>query len=132
MKEQSFAKKDKLKSRTAIAELFTNSNSFGKNPLRIIWREESNSMPERSLKILIAVPKKKVRKAVQRNRIKRLLREVYRHHKYEIINMLKKEGVEMHLGILYVGGPIVTFDKIEQCLIELLKRFPSEYEKNSK
>lgn len=132
MEEQSFAKKDKLKSRKAIAELFTQSKSFGKNPLRIIWREESKSMPKNSLKILIAVPKKKVRKAVQRNRIKRLIREAYRQHKYEVINCLKKEGVELHLGILYVGGPIVTFDKIEQCLIELLKRFPSEYEKATK
>lgn len=132
MEEQSLAKKDKLKSRKAIAELFTNSNSFGKNPLRIIWRVEGKSSPETLFKVLVAVPKKKVRKAVHRNRIKRLLREVFRQNKHEIIECLKNKNIELHIGILYVGGSIVTFEKIEHCLIELLKRFPFEYEKFSK
>jgi ribonuclease P protein component len=132
MEEQSLAKKERLKSKKAIAELFSHSSSFGKNPLRIIWRIESNSAPESLLKVLVAVPKRRVRKAVQRNRIKRLIREVFRLNKSDLVSFLKDEKVEFHLGILYVGGPMVTFETIEACLTELLKRIPLEYEKFTK
>lgn len=132
MKEYSLAKKDKLKSKKAIAELFSHSSSFGKSPLRIIWRIENMSTPDSPLKLLVAVPKRRVRKAVHRNRIKRLIREVFRLNKSDLVSFLKDEKVEFHLGILYVGGAMVTFESIEASLTELLKQIPQEYEKFTK
>ena len=126
---QGLAKRERLASRKQIGTLFSKSYSYGKNPLRIIWRLKDSVETDPGVKVLIAVPKRKVKLAVQRNRIKRIIREVYRCNKSEIIDLLKRENKECHLGILFVGGPMVKFETIDECLTELLKRFPIEYEK---
>lgn len=129
MSEQSLPKRERLASRKQIGTLFSDSFAYGKNPLRIIWRLKESDKVEPGVKVLIAVPKRRVKLAAQRNRIKRIIREVYRCNKNELSDLLKREDKECHLGILFVGGPLVKFDSIDESLKELLKRFPGEYEK---
>ena len=117
MSVQGLAKRERLASRKQIGTLFSKSYSYGKNPLRIIWRLKDSVETDPGVKVLIAVPKRKVKL------------EVYRCNKSELIDLLKRENKECHLGILFVGGPMVKFETIDECLTELLKRFPIEYEK---
>ena len=94
MSVQGLAKRERLASRKQIGTLFSKSYSYGKNPLRIIWRFPDSVETDPGVKVLIAVPKRKVKLAVQRNRIKRIIREVYRCNKSELIDLLKRENVK--------------------------------------
>lgn len=132
MKENSLAKNDRLKAKKTIAYLFEDSNGFGKYPIRILWRIDDSSLESKPTKMLVAVPKRRVKKAAQRNRIKRMIREVYRNNKTELNTFFEGKKIKCHLGILYIGNPMVTFDSINTCLDELLKRLPLEYEKLTK
>jgi ribonuclease P protein component len=130
MNMQSLSEKQRLKAKKAIEVLFGKSHVYGKYPLRILWNIASEESEEAGLKLLVAVPKRRVKKAVQRNRIKRLIREVYRKNKNEADSFFKEKRMECHLGILFIGEPLPTFENINGCLTDLLKRLPLEYEKH--
>jgi len=129
MSTETLSKGERLNAKKQIEDLFRSSNAYGKNPFRIIWKVKDVEDEISGVKILVAVPKRKVKKAVQRNRIKRMVREVYRRNKKEINTFIKNKNKECHMGILFVGNPMTTFDSIEKCISDLLKRFPLEYER---
>jgi ribonuclease P protein component len=91
-----YGSQEKLKSKKAIEQLFIEGDSVSSYPLRLIFfkKEHKSSF---LLQVGVSVPKRKVNKAVQRNRIKRVLREVYRHNKYEFTNELKEQYIGMFL-----------------------------------
>ncbi|HPD59040.1 MAG TPA: ribonuclease P protein component, partial [Paludibacteraceae bacterium] len=68
-----FPKSERLNSKIKIDRLFTDGKAFLVYPLRTVYFISSENPSE--LEVLISVPKKKFKKAVHRNRIKRLIRE---------------------------------------------------------
>ena len=76
---QKFPKNEKLKSSKTNENLFLNGKKHIQFPLKIIYLETSES---ENNKVAFSVPKRNFKKAVERNRIKRLLREIYRLNKY--------------------------------------------------
>ncbi len=104
---QTFPKSEKLKSLKKIKELFNKSSSFYLYPFRILIGPVTEGVTTPlAHQVLVSVPKKNFRKAVERNRIKRLLRETYRCHK----NHLPANVLTAHaIGIIYVGKEIHEF-----------------------
>ena len=131
MKQFSLKKEERLKSKKAINELFLSSNSYGRSTLRLLWRVEEIEDNEKSCKVLIAVPKRKIRKAVDRNRIKRMLKEIYRKNKASVNSFFDDKKSVCYLGILFVGNSVPTFKSLNDNLQLLLEKLPSEYEKYS-
>ena len=82
-------KVERLNSRILIEKLFTGgSKSLPAFPLRIVYMPvEGENLPIAT--ILISVPKKRFKRAVKRNRVKRQIREAYRKHKQILIDPLK-------------------------------------------
>jgi ribonuclease P protein component len=102
-------KEDKLKSRKAIDELFKTGKSFSNFPLKVIW------IPENRAGILqagVGVSSRNFKKAVDRNRIKRLLREAWRLQKGSLHQHLEENGLNMTVFILYVGKELPPFELI--------------------
>lgn len=83
----SYGKSEKLKSKKSIELLFTEGDSVSSFPLRFIYINNSSDS-----RIGVSVPKKKVPKAVDRNRIKRLMRESYRLNK-SVFEEFNKTGI---------------------------------------
>lgn len=129
MKEHSLTKQERLKAKKAIGNLFDDSNAFGKKPVRLLWRVEKGALENGRVRMLVTVPKRRVRKAVDRNRIKRFIREAYRVNNLELKTFFNDKKVDCSLGILFIGNPKVTFGIINESVIELLNRFPEEYER---
>lgn len=114
---QHFPRKEKLKSDKVIERLFQEGRSLTKFPLRLLYLQTSLSVP---IQATVSVPRRSFKKAVSRNRIKRLIRESYRKNKDIVFN--NTEGNFAFL-FLYLGKEIPTFKEVERPMIGLLQQF---------
>jgi ribonuclease P protein component len=120
-----FGKTEKLKRRKDIEDLFLNGKKFGVYPLRVIYKVlpmEKGS----PVKVGVSVSKKYFKKAVHRNRIKRLLREAYRLQKEPLVNTLKEQQKGIVVFFIYNQKELPGFtpirEAIQKSLDQLLKR----------
>ena len=117
--DQTFSKSEKLKSKKLIEELFTKGQSVSAYPLRIVFLETTF---EDDIKVQagVSVSKRYFKSAVDRNRIKRLMREAYRLHKPEYFNNITTQYALM---ILYLGKEKPEYELIEKKMHKLFKKF---------
>lgn len=126
-----FPKKERLCGEIRIGKLFAEGNAFLVHPFRIVYRLSDEEL-DSPLKILISVPKKKIKKAVNRNRIKRLIREAYRLNKTNFVEEITKhqqyvQEVEHKTQVLFVSITYIS-DK-ETDFIEIEKKIKSALSK---
>ena len=119
MKRFTFSKKEKLKSKKLIDKLFSEGHTLTAYPLRLVYIPE-NFDDEVSLKATVSVSKKLHKKAVTRNRIKRLMREAYRIQKPNYFN---KSETQYALMILYLSKDVPTYRFVEEKMKGILKKF---------
>ena len=125
-----FSKKEKLKSRKAIQQLFETRQSVHVFPLRLIWQKFELPLSTSPIQFAVTVPKRAFPKAVQRNRIKRIIREVYRLNKANFYQVLAKEEAQFGMMFLYSGKREPTLGEIEKALKKLMKILPKQINKN--
>ena len=114
-----FSNKEKLKSKKLIDQLFTEGNSVSAHPLRLVFIE-THFDDAVKLKVGVSVSKRNFKKAVDRNRIKRLLREVYRLNKGLYFNNITTQYAFM---ILYIGAEMPNFKSLDDKIKLLFERF---------
>ena len=123
-----FKKDEKLCKRDFILSLFENrKNKIKGFPLRLIWEEQDleTSFPAQ---ILISVPKRNIRKASDRNLIKRRIRESYRKNKIELYKILKKNNIQISIGVIYTHNQILDYQEIETKIIISLQKLITKIE----
>jgi ribonuclease P protein component len=108
-----FPKKEKLTGKKSIEGLFKNGSSFYLYPFLV--RFQLRPVQEHHC-VLISVSKKKFKRAVDRNLIKRRIREAYRVEKHRIASPY------LNLAIIYTGNVILPFGDISTKLSSLLDR----------
>ncbi|GEQ84898.1 ribonuclease P protein component [Patiriisocius marinistellae] len=111
-----FPKQEKLKSRKVISQLFAEGKSYSKFPIKVLYLPADEADVT---KVTFAVPKKNFKKAVSRNRIKRLLREAYRLNKTEYLEINGKKFV---LLFIYLGKDEFEFKKVQKAMVFVLKK----------
>jgi ribonuclease P protein component len=114
-----FRKEDKLKSRKAIELLFSKGNSFSNYPFKVIWLPENRN---NILQAGIGVSSKYFKKATDRNRIKRLMREAYRLQKKALQDYLEEKQLHLSVFILYIGKELPEYEIVYNKFGILLKR----------
>jgi ribonuclease P protein component len=92
---------------------------------------EAETSGKSIVQVLIAVPKKNLRHAVDRNRMKRLIREAYRLSKYRILDEYPKNGKHMDIAIIFMGKQCVSQTETSAAINVLLDRLMVRNEKNS-
>lgn len=109
------SKAERLSWKRYIDQLFAEGQSFVAFPLRVVylWTEEPMPVPA---SILVSVPKKKFKRAVKRNFIKRQVREAYRVRKYDVIEPLKDKNKSLLLAFLYLDKEIHPFADMEKAM----------------
>lgn len=122
-KKQGFGRAEKLKSRKAIDALFASGKSFAFFPLRVKYAFVPGA--ESGIKTGVTVSKKYFKRAVHRNRLKRLMREAYRLQKEELLGMGKAKSFSGNLFFIYTDKTLCTFEvmyaAMGQCLQQLQK-----------
>lgn len=109
----SFPKKERICLREETEALFASGSSFVNYPARTLYLFVDAVAPESPrVKFLISVPKKRLRRAVSRNRVKRLFREAFRLNK-DAFSALVPDGTTLLLGMIYISDEVCSFRDAE-------------------
>jgi ribonuclease P protein component len=117
------SKSERLNSKIAIEKLFSGgAKSFSLFPLRVVFMqtEKREGAPDASL--LISVPKKRFKRAVKRNRVKRQIREAYRKNKHLLLNLLEEKEQNLMIAVIYLSDELISSAEVEVKLNSLLVR----------
>jgi ribonuclease P protein component len=116
---------ERLKSRKLIEQLFKEGKTFSVFPLRIYFVVEpiaNKKLPMANLQFGVGVSTKNFKKAVDRNRVKRLIREAYRLQKNELKNKLKLNKMHMNLFFIFTGKELPSYDLVYEKLTIALQK----------
>lgn len=116
--DQSFGKKEKLKSQRLITQLFEEGKSISSYPLKLMYIPIKSE--EVSIQAGVTVSKRNFKSAVQRNRIKRLLKESYRLNKALVFNNTNDNFAFL---FLYLGKEMPSFEQLDQKMKLVLNKF---------
>ncbi len=116
---QTFKKEERLCNKRLIDELFHNGSSFLCYPFKVSWLVVTgpHQVPAQ---VLFAVAKKRYKRAVDRNLLKRRMREAYRLHKQQsLYDFLSHTDKSITLSISYIGKEINEYKVIEKKMLKM-------------
>ena len=120
-RKYTFPKEEHLCRKKLIEELFSKQgSSFGVYPLRIVWIK-SDAPTLAPPQVLISVSKRTFKRAVDRNRLKRLIREAYRLNRYRLTEQPNGHEIAL-LGIIFTGKEKSPLALVERKLISAFHR----------
>ncbi|MCG2461817.1 ribonuclease P protein component [Flavobacteriaceae bacterium F89] len=115
----SFPKKEKLKRKKLLEQLFETGMGINSYPVKLIYLK--TELPEDvQVQAGVTVSKRNFKKAVQRNRIKRLLRESYRLNKHLVFNNIEDNFAFL---FLYIGKEMPEYPQVEAGMKAVLLKF---------
>lgn len=114
-------KPERLDKKKIIEKMFAGgSRSFSIFPIRVVYLPEENL--EAPASILISVSKRRFKRAVKRNRVKRQIREAYRTNKHELLNVLVEKKCRLAIAFIYLSDQLMDSSIIEERMKSALSR----------
>ncbi|MBW2961576.1 ribonuclease P protein component [Mesonia aestuariivivens] len=114
---QTLGKAEKLKSKIVISKLFEEGRSVKNFPIKLVYLPLTNDAKHHLA--AFSVPKRSFKLAVDRNRLKRLLREAYRTNKH----LLAEEKTPYALMFIYLGRKKFSLPELEKSIQKILIKF---------
>jgi ribonuclease P protein component len=121
-----FKKEERISKQREIDLLFNGASSFTAYPLRVVYVEKKPAAGV-PVSILISVPKKRFKRAVKRNRVKRFVRESYRLNKKILYEFLDAEDKGLLIAFIYVSNEIAPFGEIETAMKKALNSLKEKF-----
>jgi ribonuclease P protein component len=110
---------ERLKLRKQIETLFQTGEAFSVFPLRVVYSLNSLTATEISpVRAGFSIPKKRIKKAVNRNRVRRLLREAWRLQKHALYQSIP-DGQQLHCFLIFTGNEKLTFEEAKTAVKKL-------------
>jgi ribonuclease P protein component len=125
-----FKKIERLSSKKDISLLYNSGKSKTFFPVKLYWRENRFDSPY-PIRMMVSVPKRIYKKAVDRNLIKRRLREAYRLQKQPFYELLTQSGKQLDLLLLYSGKEKALMPELMKLVQKALAFAIEEALKNS-
>jgi len=114
---------ERLSSKKKIDLLFKNGISKRDGCIHMVYLITDNE-PESSVQVMFSVSKKLFPRAVDRNLLKRRMREAYRLNKKEIMEAFSKAKKQLIVAFLYIGKTEESYSAIESYIKQLLSEIP--------
>lgn len=111
----------RLKREQHIETLFRTGKAFSVFPVRIIWTLAPRGAEEAPARAGFSVSKKKFKRAVDRGRVKRLLREAWRLQQHEIIPAIPAES-QLHLFLIFSDSALPQYGLVHSTVGKGLAR----------
>lgn len=115
-----FPKSQRLKSRKKLQQVFTEGSSVRTRELRLVYLATKSEAA--SVKCGVGVTTRNFKHAVDRNRVKRLLRESYRLQQHELKNQLQGHLLDVSLFLLYTGKTLPRYQDIYESVGIVLQK----------
>ncbi|MBP8793264.1 MAG: ribonuclease P protein component [Lutibacter sp.] len=125
--EETLGKDEKLKGRKLIQLLFAEGNRVKSYPIQLVYIQNKLET-EKPVKVGFSVPKRNVKLAVNRNRIKRLMREVYRKNKFLFWDEMNTNYYVFMF--IYMAKEEIPYADLEKALQQLCVKFTSKINEN--
>jgi ribonuclease P protein component len=119
------SKEERLCSKTAISGLFSEGSRLSFPPYRVFWAVKDSSGLHRS-RFAVSVPKRRFKKAVERNLMKRRIRETFRLNK-QILNSAVNSNRQVYFMIVYASGHLLPFKVLDDAMKRLLQCIAKKY-----
>jgi ribonuclease P protein component len=121
---ETLSKAERISSRTQIDTLFGGgSRSMSAFPVRMVYRQVERQEGEPPAQILISVPKRCFKRAVKRNRVKRQIREAYRHNKLLLNDYFDNmPGKGLDIAFIWMHNELTDTATVNSRIVSLLKR----------
>ena len=121
-----FKKSERLCSRILMDHLFQGDNRTASSyPIRAVFLPVEEAV-HKGVSILISVPKKRFHDAVDRNRVKRQIREAYRKNKHALVEQVAQSGKGLLVAFIYVSAEIESTEYVEKRVVRLLDKIGAE------
>ena len=134
MKKQfTLGKNERLKSRKQIEKLFAEGKSFVVNPFRVYFIVNGQLSMLNSgscLQFGVGVSNKNFKRAIDRNRIKRLTREAWRLQKNELSEQVKTTQKQLNVFFIYTGKELPDFTTVKDKVAVALKKLADKIDEN--
>ena len=119
-------KEERLKSRKSIEYLFSNGNVINHFPFRLLFSISENKEFEYPARIAVSVSKRNFKRAVDRNYIKRKLRESYRTNKQILHEYLEEINQKVFFIVIYIAKEDISYQMIEKEVKLLLEKLTKQ------
>ncbi len=121
MSDFSLSKSDRLCSRKAIGNLFTDGKSFFVFPLKVVY-QKTTFEDGRTVKAAFSVSKRNFKRAVKRNHFKRLMRESYRLNKASLAGLLEERNEQLAVMFIYAVKEEKDYQLVERSMVKALQK----------
>ena len=121
---ETFKKSGRLCSLKAINNLFETGRSLNLRIVRVVYiiSDDAGAFPP--VRLLISVPKRNFKKAVDRNLIKRRIREAFRKNKNDLYELLKTKKKNADIAIIWTANSALTYSETETVVREMIHKIP--------
>lgn len=125
---ETFTKAERICSRRIIDRLFGGGNpSMAAFPLRAVYMPTDATLEQPSVAVLISVPKRKLHHAVDRNRMKRQVREAYRRNKHALLASMEAQGKHLDIAFICIADHPCTTTQVTASVCKILRRINEKY-----
>lgn len=122
LRRNTFPKKEHLCGKLLVDALYEKGEAFFVYPFRVVYRNVSQSEGDVAILCMAGVSKRKLKKAVDRNYVKRQIREAYRNNKHDLWDVMQSRGEQLHLSFNFIGEKSEKTSLIERQMKKSLKK----------